>query len=81
MPAATWLRPGRRGSGWTLGGAGPQQREGRRAIKSLIRGRWLPEGGRLASLTSYSVPSISSARVCPPSGPCKADTPYYSRRN
>lgn len=46
MPATTWLCPGRRGSGWTLGGAGPQQREGRRAIKSLIRGRQLPERGR-----------------------------------
>lgn len=44
-PAATWLGPGHRDSGRTLGGADPQQREGRRAIKSLIKGRQLPKGG------------------------------------
>lgn len=51
MPAAPWLCPDRRGSGWTLGGVGPPQREGSRAVKSLIKGRQLPEGGmREASL-------------------------------
>lgn len=45
MPAATWLCPGHRDSGWTLGGTDPQQGEGKRAIKSLIKGRQLSEGG------------------------------------
>ena len=51
MPAATGLCPDPRGSGWTLRGASPQQGEGRRAIKSLMKGRQLSEGGREASLT------------------------------
>lgn len=45
VPAAAWLCPGHRDCGWTLGGADPQQGEGKRAIKSLIKGRQLSEGG------------------------------------
>lgn len=45
MPTATWLCPGHTDTRRTFGGADPQQREGRRAIKSLITGRQLPEGG------------------------------------